>query len=263
MTGAKETIAGVFGRAAHVYDEVEPRMFSFFGRRLVELAALRPEDEVLDVATGRGAVLFPAAERARSVVGIDLAEPMVRETAARLRAAGATNADVAVMDAERLEFADASFDAVFCGFAIFFLDEPDAALREWQRVLRADGLVGVTAFERGDPRWDWLRERMRGQQAWRPARRFETADDLRSALEDAELAEVRVETATFDARFDDGEHWLRWAWTHGQRGALERMSDAELEAYKTEVFPRLELARESDGKLHNRITAVLAFGRKR
>jgi hypothetical protein len=45
-----------------MYDRVGPRFFSHFGRRLVALAQIPSGAHVLDVATGRGAVLFPAAE---------------------------------------------------------------------------------------------------------------------------------------------------------------------------------------------------------
>jgi len=59
----KEQVVAVFDRAAATYDRVGPRFFSHFGRRLTELAELAPGMRVLDVAAGRGAVLFPAAEK--------------------------------------------------------------------------------------------------------------------------------------------------------------------------------------------------------
>ncbi len=49
----KELIAGVFSRAAPTYDQRGPQYCAHFGRRLVELAAVRPGTSVLDVATGR------------------------------------------------------------------------------------------------------------------------------------------------------------------------------------------------------------------
>lgn len=64
-TGKKEQIAEVFSRAAESYDRVGPDFFSHFGHRLVELVEVRPGATVLDVATGTGAALLPAAERAR------------------------------------------------------------------------------------------------------------------------------------------------------------------------------------------------------
>jgi hypothetical protein len=58
----KQKVSGVFSQVAVTYDRVGPRFFSHFGRRLVALAQIPGGAHVLDVATGRGAVLFPAAE---------------------------------------------------------------------------------------------------------------------------------------------------------------------------------------------------------
>ncbi len=62
ITEQKRETAGVFSRGAATYDRVGPAFFSHFGRRLVELAQIPSGARVLDIATGRGAVLFPAAE---------------------------------------------------------------------------------------------------------------------------------------------------------------------------------------------------------
>ena len=100
----KELVAGFFGRAAASYDGMGPHAFQYFGRRLVELAQIPCGAQVLDVATGRGAVLFPAAEQVGPhghVVGIDVTEPMVQLTAAEISQQGVTNAEVCQMDAGR------------------------------------------------------------------------------------------------------------------------------------------------------------------
>jgi ubiquinone/menaquinone biosynthesis C-methylase UbiE len=68
--------ASVFGRGARDYDRVGTPVFGRLGRRLVELAGVHAGGRVLDVATGRGAVLFAATERAGErgrVIGVDLA----------------------------------------------------------------------------------------------------------------------------------------------------------------------------------------------
>jgi SAM-dependent methyltransferase len=122
LDAVKRLRAGVFGRGARDYDRVGTPIFGRLGRRLVELAAVQAGDHVLDVATGRGAVLFAAAElvgeRGR-VIGVDLAEEMVTLTSADMRARGITNAEVRVADAERLsEFVDGEFDCVTCAFAM-------------------------------------------------------------------------------------------------------------------------------------------------
>ena len=83
----KQIVSGIFDRAATTYGQVGPRFFSHFGRRLVELAQIPGGAKVLDVATGRGALLFPAAESVGPhghVTGIDISESMVQETAKEL-----------------------------------------------------------------------------------------------------------------------------------------------------------------------------------
>ncbi|PWT74857.1 MAG: hypothetical protein C5B60_06190 [Chloroflexi bacterium] len=59
----KARLSGIFDRASATYGQVGPGYFAYFGERLVEHAGLAPGMHVLDVACGRGAVLFPAAQR--------------------------------------------------------------------------------------------------------------------------------------------------------------------------------------------------------
>ena len=120
---SKEPTASLFDRASAAYDQASPQVFAAYGRRLVEFAHLSSGMRVLDVATGKGAALFPAATQVGPhgrVIGIDLSMGMVRATAADIRATGGQPIELCQMDAERLALADASFDRVLCGHSIFF-----------------------------------------------------------------------------------------------------------------------------------------------
>jgi ubiquinone/menaquinone biosynthesis C-methylase UbiE len=104
---------------------------------------------VLDVAYGRGAVLFPAAERVTlsgDVVGIDLSEEMVRATNAEAQRRG-MDAPARLMEAERLEFAAATFSSVLCGFGLMFFPHLDRALAEFRRVLVPGGRISVSTWQ--------------------------------------------------------------------------------------------------------------------
>jgi O-methyltransferase/aklanonic acid methyltransferase len=125
----KAQIRATFDRLAPEYDTAVPGCFAYFGRRLVECVGIAPGARVLDVATGRGAVLFPAIERAGPtghVVGIDLAEQMVRTTNGEASAQG-LGEPARVMDAEQLDFPDGSFSVVLCGFGVMFMPHLDHA----------------------------------------------------------------------------------------------------------------------------------------
>ena len=163
MQDVKERAARLYSSVASAYEGGAP-FFAHAGRRLVEIAGVAPGDAVLDVAAGRGAVLFPAAARVGPrgrVVGIDLAPGMVDETQAAIARRGVANAEMHPMDAEALAFEAATFDRVLCSFAVFWFPNLDRALAEMRRVLRPAGTVGF-AFARGaDPRWRWYTDRLR------------------------------------------------------------------------------------------------------
>ena len=146
----KEAIAAVFTATSASHDTVGT-VFSHFGSLLADRVDLQVGDRVLDVAAGTGATLFPAARRIAGqgrVVAIDLAPGMVDQLSAAIAAGGLTNAEALVADAEDLPFSDESFDAVLCGFALFFFPDTTRALREFRRVLRGAGRLALSTFTR-------------------------------------------------------------------------------------------------------------------
>jgi len=154
----KREMAGVFSRGAATYDQVGPLFFSHFGRRLVELAQIPEGASVLDIATGRGAVLFPAAEAVGPqghVTGIDLSKDMVKETGREIERRNIKNVQVQVMDAEHLDVPGESFDVVFCSFAIFFFPQLERAVLEMKRVLKPGGRVAVSTWGPLDQSAKW------------------------------------------------------------------------------------------------------------
>ena len=105
----KQMIEQVFDDTATLYDRVGPSIFAQFGNRLVAKMALVPGASGLDVATGKGAVLLPAARRVGPkghVTGIDLSSKILHEAEKSARANRLTNVELRKMDAERLEFPD-------------------------------------------------------------------------------------------------------------------------------------------------------------
>jgi arsenite methyltransferase len=115
-------------------------------RTLLGHLGLVPGARVLDVASGPGATaLLTAGEHPVEVDGVDLSESNVARAGEAAAAAGlAGRVRFHLGDAERLPFADASFDAVICECAFCtFPDKPTAAA-ELARVLRPRGRLGLT-----------------------------------------------------------------------------------------------------------------------
>src|SRR5258706_8617402 len=85
----KEMLRSVFNLTAQGYAQI--RYFPIFGQWLADTAKIPLNAKVLDVACGRGAVLYPAAEKVGpigQVIGIDLSEGMAQETNAEVQRRG-------------------------------------------------------------------------------------------------------------------------------------------------------------------------------
>ncbi len=284
----KKRVAGVFGRAAESYDSLGPRAFSYWGRRLVELAAIPSGAKVLDVGTGRGEELFPATERVGStgyVIGVDVAEPMIRLTAEEIRQRGLQNAEAYLMDAEALAFADASFDQVLSSNVLFLCPRPDRALAEMARVLRPEGSVAVIPSGGAGGRvddassQDWFSDLLRPyasesqglqrrQQEFQAIRSYRqekgqtpvNVNDpagLEEALRQAGFVDIQIVPEEHEFVFADEEEWWTWQWSHWRRDMLESMEKEIVERFKADIFEKLRSLKEPDG-IHALERTVLA-----
>lgn len=236
----KARVARRYGLIAPTFDRIGPRLFSLHGQRLVELARVASGERVLDVAAGRGAVLFPAAEHAGAagrVVGIDLTPEMVERTAAEIEERGLRNADISQMDAEDLEFPDASFDCVLCGFGLFFFPHLRRALSEFHRVLRPGGRFGATTDAAPDERWTWWQELRRAYRVENRvvAQQLEDPAELVTALGDVGFLDVRVIEDGFELVYADEDEW----WTSQHIDLEGTMDPAVLVPLKAAAFEKV------------------------
>lgn len=95
---------------------------------------------VLDIGTGPGFYAIILARRGYEVTAVDYSEGMLRE-ARRNAGALADKIRFVRMDAQRLAFADGSFDAIVTRNLTWNLPDPAGAYREWMRVLRPGGAL--------------------------------------------------------------------------------------------------------------------------
>ncbi len=112
----------------------------------LDAAGVEAGMRVLDVCTGPGMLARGAAGRGATAVGLDFAEQAV--AAARQRI---PETEFVQGDAQALPFEDESFDAVVCGYGIIHVPDPEAALAEMRRVLRAGGRVAASVWEAPGP----------------------------------------------------------------------------------------------------------------
>jgi SAM-dependent methyltransferase len=98
--------------------------------------------QLLDVACGPGYVAAAASRRSSAVVGIDFSSAMVAQ-AARMH----PGLEFRLGDAEKLDLAGHSFDAVVMNFGMLHLARPESAIAEAFRVLRPGGRYAFTVWD--------------------------------------------------------------------------------------------------------------------
>ncbi len=146
-------IADMFDRVAPRYDRLN-RILSGgrdigWRQRPIALARLGPGEVALDVGVGTGDLAFgllKESDLGARVVGIDLSPLML--DAARRRAGPRVKERFAPLlaTAERLPFADGTFERVVAGFAVRNFGDLSGGLREMRRVLRAGGRAVILEF---------------------------------------------------------------------------------------------------------------------
>jgi O-methyltransferase/aklanonic acid methyltransferase len=252
----KERIAALYDRVSSTYGQVGPNYFAYAGRHLVEHSGITQGAQVLDVAAGRGANLFPAAEAVGPhgrVIGIDLSPGMLQATTAEIQRRNLSHVSMLQMDAEHLTFPDASFDYLLCGFAIFFFPHLEQALSEFFRVLRPTGKLGITVAQDLDTLSRWYGQQItayheRYQIPWRVGGgKGGNYSELPRYLTDAGFSDVQVLQEEADFVYADAQEWWDAKWTHGPRYALEHMDVQILAQFKTEVFAKLAQEAQSNG----------------
>ena len=112
-------------------------------RFLVSRVEAGPGDEVLDVATGTGAVARELLrQKGCAVVGVDQSPEMLAVAREHLPA----TVKLVEASAERLPFEDASFDALTVTYLLRYVDDPGATLAELARVVQPGGTVASLEF---------------------------------------------------------------------------------------------------------------------
>jgi phosphatidylethanolamine/phosphatidyl-N-methylethanolamine N-methyltransferase len=187
-------VEDAYARWAPIYDAVFTATMRP-GRIAVTDAINKIGGRVIDVGIGTGLEL-PMFNANVKVTGIDLSEPMLRIAQKRVDDLKLANVEgLLVMDAMKLAFPDASFDAAVAPYVLTVVPEPERTLDEMARVVKPGGeivLVNHIGAENGPIAVieAWLGKRS-ASLGWRPQFPWAILGDWIARRPDIELLERR------------------------------------------------------------------------
>lgn len=118
-------------------------------RALVECAAVKPDESILDVCTGTGdiAIRFAQMDGVGKIVGIDLIDQMLHLAQRKMTKRGLDKRmRLLKADALNLPFVDNSFDLVSIGFGLRNLTDRKKGISEMVRILKDGGRILILEF---------------------------------------------------------------------------------------------------------------------
>ena len=141
-----------YGAAADHYRRAALSFWDRFGAATVSRLRLAPGGTVLDLCCGAGASAIPAARAVSpggTVLGIDVAPPLLELARARAADERLANIEFRHGDATRTGLPDGGFDAVVSVFGVFFAPDMAAFVREMWRLTGPRGVLAVTTWGPG------------------------------------------------------------------------------------------------------------------
>ena len=219
-------------------------LLQIVGESLCEAADVGATDKVLDVAAGNGNASLAAARRFADVTSTDYVPALLEQGRVR---AEADRLPIAfeVADAEKLPFADASFDVALSTFGVMFAPNQARAASELVRVVKPGGRIGLA---------NWTPEGFLGQLFRVIARFVPPPAGVPSPLSwgnEATLRElfgshatdIRVERKHYKFRYRSPEHWVEvfrtyYGPTHKAFAALDADGQRQLHQALVDLLKR-------------------------
>ena len=143
----QQEIADSYDKRSDVYDNhVWAREWS---KQLVDFFPPRAGEKVLDIACGAGNVAFYIADMVGPdgfITGVDISRGMVKRCNEKLKETNYLHLEFMYGDAENLDFPVSSFDRIYCSAGLYWMINPQLALRHWFELLKPKGWIGLTAW---------------------------------------------------------------------------------------------------------------------
>ena len=266
----------VWDKVASTFGQNGPKYWLNFGKKLVEFSSIKSGSRVLDIGMGRGSSLFPAIDKVGTneyVVGIDNSEVMVFNTYKEILERNVYTSEVKNKNAVNLDFDDASFDNVICGFGIGYLLLSESKLNGILRILKNDGQVGFSIWGiQEDQKWltEIINKYLNADSSKETSSKksshpkFDNVIDVKKILADSGFHNIKVNEENSVVVYKDKEEWWEEMWSNAVRGIFERIEELghdKFKEFKVDIFNGLENFNKGDGFYFN-MPVIYAYGEK-
>lgn len=152
-----DNVVSTYRFYAPLYDRLFGAVFEPGRRALATAACALNPASLLEVGVGTGLTLcrYPATSE---IVGIDVSSEMLEIARMRAEDLPDQNIQLAVMNAESMDFPDGYFDCVAVPYVLSVTPHPDQLVAEIRRVCRKGGTILILNHFSGSRFW-WFLER--------------------------------------------------------------------------------------------------------
>jgi len=152
----KETTREQWQAAARAWNDWGPLLRDWLGSAteiMLDMAAIGPGHQVLDVAAGAGDQTLQVAKRVGPnghVLATDISANILAFAAENARRAGHGNVETKVLDGENLDVPADTFDAVISRVGLIYFPDQQKALAGMKRALKPGGRVAAIVYSTAD-----------------------------------------------------------------------------------------------------------------
>ncbi|MBL3590566.1 MAG: methyltransferase domain-containing protein [gamma proteobacterium endosymbiont of Lamellibrachia anaximandri] len=241
----KKNIETTFDDVSSRYDE--NKFFAISASRMVELVPSWEKMNVLDISTGTGVVAIEMARKYRhaDIEGIDLSLGMLKQAIYKAQEEGLENVTFKQCDIESIPYADAVFDIVTCGYALFFYPDMEAAYQAICKTVKSGGVFVFSSFtnEAFNPYAELFLQRLEADyKIEAPSRLRERLKTVKQIEELAVLSKhKRIDVEYHPIRYSITiSEWWSLLNTTGYKSLIDQLTDVQLTQFKQEHLWEIE-----------------------
>jgi len=137
-----------FSRVAAYWDRLKRDVLGDLDLSAVITERTLPCAVAVDLGCGTGELLVELAEKAKTVIGVDNSQEMLKQAEIRLKKANAGNIQLRLGELEHIPIGNQEADIAFVNMVLHHLPSPSEGIKEAGRILKGGARLVIADFNR-------------------------------------------------------------------------------------------------------------------